>query len=195
MRKCEINRRTKETDIKVQLNLDGLGANQIDTGIGFLNHMLELFASHGRFDLNVLCVGDLQVDFHHTVEDAAICLGRAFDEALGDKRGIKRYGQRLLPMDETLVMCAVDIGGRAFLSYDVDIPADKIGEFDTELIGEFMSAFVREAGVNLHLKKLAGDNSHHIAEAVFKALARALAEGAAIDEEYSEEIPSTKGTL
>jgi len=195
MRKCEINRRTKETDIKVQLNLDGLGANQIDTGIGFLNHMLELFAAHGKFDLNILCVGDLQVDFHHTVEDAAICLGRAFDEALGDKRGIKRYGQRLLPMDETLVMCAVDIGGRACLSFDVDIPAEKIGEFDTELIVEFMSAFAREAGINLHIKKLAGGNSHHIAEAVFKALARALSEGVAIDGMYAEEIPSTKGIL
>ena len=195
MRKCEINRRTKETDVKVQLNLDGMGACQIDTGVGFLNHMLELFAMHGKFDLNILCVGDLQVDFHHTVEDAAICLGRAFNEALGNKSGIKRYGQRLLPMDEALVICAVDAGGRAFLDYDVKLPSEKVGEFDTELIREFMAAFTREAEINLHITALKGENSHHIIEAVFKSFARALAESASIDETHPEEIPSTKGLL
>ena len=195
MRGFEVNRKTRETDIKVQLNLDGSGVCQIDTGIGFLNHMLELFASHGKFDLNILCVGDLQVDFHHTVEDIAISLGMAFKEALGDKRGIRRYGQRLLPMDEALVMCAVDIGGRAYLDYDVTSPSEKIGEFDAELVREFMSAFVREAGISLHIVMLKGKNSHHIIEAVFKAFARAISEGAAIDERFADEIPSTKGLL
>jgi len=195
MRKCEVNRRTRETDIKVQLNIDGSGVCQIDTGVGFINHMLELFASHGKFDLNILCVGDLQVDFHHTVEDIAISLGMAFREALGDKRGIRRYGQMLLPMDETLVMCAVDISGRAHLNYDVEIPAGKVGEFDTELAYEFMGAFAREAGLSLHLVRMYGRNSHHIIEASFKALARALAEATSIDERFPEEIPSTKGLL
>ena len=195
MRKFEVNRKTNETDVKVQLNLDGSGVYQIDTGIGFLNHMLELFTSHGKFDLNILCVGDLQVDFHHTVEDVAISLGIAFKEALGDKRGIKRYGQRLLPMDEALVLCAVDIGGRAHLNYDVSLPSEKVGEFDAELVREFMSAFTREAGLNLHIVMFGGENSHHIIEAVFKALARALLEGASIDERFAEEIPSTKGLL
>jgi len=195
MRKIEVNRKTKETDIKVELNLDGSGICGIDTGVGFLNHMLELFAVHGRFDLNVLCVGDLEVDGHHTVEDIAISLGRAFKEALGEKRGIKRYGQRLLPMDEALVMCAVDISGRAHLEYNVNIPAGKVGEFDTELTYEFFAAFAREAGINLHIVMMNGDNSHHIIEAMFKSLARALAEGAAIDERFPGEIPSTKGVL
>jgi imidazoleglycerol-phosphate dehydratase len=195
MRECEINRRTKETDLKVQLNIDGTGIYQIDTGVGFLNHMLELFTKHGKFDLNVLCVGDLQVDYHHTVEDVAISMGMAFREALGDKRGIRRYGQRILPMDETLVMCAVDIGGRAYLNFDVKIQTDKVGEFDTELVLEFMRAFTREAGINLHISLISGENSHHIIEAVFKALARALSEGASIDEMYADEIPSTKGIL
>jgi imidazoleglycerol-phosphate dehydratase len=195
MRRFEINRRTKETDIKVQLNLDGSGVYQIDTGIGFLNHMLELFTSHGRFDINVLCVGDLQVDYHHTVEDVAISLGTAFKEAVGEKRGIRRYGQRLLPMDEALVLCAVDIGGRAYLNYDVNIPSEKVGEFDSELAREFMTAFVREAGISLHIKQLDGDNSHHIIEAVFKSFARALSEGLSIDEKTEGEIPSTKGML
>lgn len=195
MRKFEVNRRTKETDIKVQLNIEGSGAYQIDTGCGFLNHMLELFTAHGKFDLNVLCVGDLQVDYHHTVEDVAISIGIAFKEALGDKRGIKRYGQRLLPMDEALILCAVDIGGRAHLNYDVKIEAQKVGEFDTELVHEFMSALTREIGMNLHIVKMSGANSHHIIEGIFKALGRALAEGVSIDEKYSEEIPSTKGIL
>lgn len=195
MRKYEINRRTRETDIKVQVNLDGTGVYQIDTGVGFLNHMLELFTSHGKFDISILCVGDLQVDYHHTVEDVAISLGMAFREALGEKRGIKRYGQRVLPMDEALVLCAVDVGGRAFLNYDVEMPAEKVGEFDTELAGEFMSAFAREAGINLHVAKFYGNNSHHILEAVFKSFARALAEAVAIDERSPDEIPSTKGLL
>jgi len=195
LRKFEVNRRTKETDVKVQLNIDGVGAYQIDTGSGFLNHMLELFTSHGRFDISILCVGDLQVDYHHTVEDVAIALGMAFKEALGDKRGIKRYGQRLLPMDETLILCAVDISGRTSLNYDVAIPSQKVGEFDTELVYEFMSAFSRELGLNLHLMMMKGSNSHHIIEGIFKAFGRALSEGAAIDERYADEIPSTKGIL
>jgi len=195
LRRYEINRRTKETDIKVQVNLDGTGIYQIDTGVGFFNHMLELFTSHGKFDVSVLCVGDLQVDYHHTVEDVAISLGMAFKEALGDKRGIVRYGQRLLPMDEALVMCAVDVGGRAFLGFDAKLPAEKVGDFDTELVREFMTAFSREAGINLHIVKLAGDNCHHIIEAVFKSFARALSEAVSIDERSPDEIPSTKGLL
>ena len=195
MRKFEVTRRTKETDIKVQLNVDGSGVNQIDTGIGFLNHMLELFAAHGKFDLNILCVGDLQVDCHHTVEDVAISLGTAFKEALLEKRGIKRYGQRLLPMDETLVLCAIDLSGRAYLNYDIKIPTQKVGEFDTELVYEFMAAFTRELGMSLHLVMMKGENSHHIIEATFKAFAKALSEAVTIDERYSDEIPSTKGLL
>jgi len=195
LRKFEVNRRTKETDIKVQLNLDGSGAYQIDTGCGFLNHMLELFTSHGKFDISILCVGDLQVDCHHTVEDVAISLGRAFKEALGDKRGIKRYGQRLLPMDEALILCALDISGRAYLNYDVTIPTQKVGEFDTELVYEFMSAFTRELGLTLHLTMMRGENSHHIIEGIFKAFGRALSEGVSIDQMYADEIPSTKGLL
>ena len=195
MRKFEVNRRTKETDIKVQVNLDGSGVYQIDTGIGFLNHMLELFTAHGKFDINILCVGDLQVDFHHTVEDVGISLGIAFKEALGEKRGIRRYGQRLLPMEEALVLCAVDFGGRAFLNYDASLPSEKVGEFDTELVREFMSAFSREAGINLHILKLSGENSHHTLEAIFKSFARALSEAVSIDERAPDEIPSTKGLL
>ena len=195
MRKIEVNRRTKETDIKVQVNLDGSGVYQIDTGIGFLNHMIELFTAHGKFDINILCVGDLQVDYHHTVEDVAISLGMAFKEALGEKRGIRRFGQRVLPMDEALVLCAVDVGGRAFLNYDVTLPSEKVGEFDTELAHEFMAAFSREAGINLHISMLYGQNNHHILEAVFKSFARALSEAVSIDERFPDEIPSTKGLL
>jgi imidazoleglycerol-phosphate dehydratase len=195
MRKFEIKRKTRETDVEVLLNLDGTGYYSIDTGVGFLDHMLELFAAHGRFDLNITCKGDLQVDFHHTVEDVAVAMGSAFKSALGEKRGIKRYGQRLLPMDEALVLCAVDIGGRAYLNCDVEIQSKNIGEFDTELVYEFLSAFTRESGINLHLVKFSGENGHHIAEAMFKALARALAEGVALDEKYPDEIPSTKGLL
>ena len=195
MRKSEISRKTKETDISVKLNLDGSGAYEIKTGIGFLDHMLELFASHSKFDLNIACEGDLRVDFHHTVEDTAISLGMALKEALGDKRGIKRYGQRILPMDEALVICAVDISGRAALNYDVKLFTEKIGEFDTELISEFMRAFIRESGINLHIVMMNGENSHHIIEAVFKSLAKALSEAVTIDEKYAKDIPSTKGLL
>jgi len=195
MRQSEINRKTKETDIKVQITIDGTGIYQIDTGIGFLNHMLELFAAHGRFDLNILSVGDLDVDAHHTVEDVAITLALAFKEALGSKRGIKRYGQRLLPMDETLVLCAVDLSGRAFLNFDVTIPVQKVGNFDTELILEFMTAFSRELGLNVHLVMMRGENGHHIIEAIFKALGRALAEAVTVDSRFADEIPSTKGML
>ena len=195
MRKFEVTRRTKETDIKVQLNVDGSGSYQIDTGSGFLNHMLELFAAHGKFDINVLCVGDLQVDCHHTTEDVAISLATAFKEALGDKRGIKRYGQRLLPMDEALILCAIDLSGRAYLNYDVKIPAQQVGEFDTELVHEFMSAFTRELGMSLHIVMMRGENTHHIIEGIFKAVAKALAEAVTIDERYVDEIPSTKGLL
>lgn len=195
MRRYEISRITKETNVKVHLDLDGAGVYQIDTGVGFLNHMLELFAAHGKFDLDVLCIGDMHVDYHHTVEDIAICLGSAFKEAIGEKRGIRRYGHRILPMDEALVMCAVDIGGRTFLNYDVKIPTEKVGDFDTELIWEFMSAFAREAGINLHIVLMNGDNSHHIIEAMFKCFGRALSEAVVIDHLYRDEIPSTKGLL
>jgi imidazoleglycerol-phosphate dehydratase len=195
IRQSEINRKTKETDIKVQLTVDGTGIYQIDTGIGFLNHMLELFTAHGRFDINILSIGDLDVDSHHTVEDVAITLAMAFKEALGLKRGIRRYGQRLLPMDETLVLCALDLSGRAFLNFDVTIPVQKVGNFDTELILEFMTAFSRELGLNLHLVLMKGENGHHIIEALFKALARALAEAVTLDPRFADEIPSTKGVL
>lgn len=195
MRKTEISRKTAETDIALSLDLDGRGRGEIDTGCGFLNHMLELFARHGRFDLTVRCTGDLDVDAHHTVEDVAIVLGRAFDETLGDRRGIRRYGSVILPMDEALVLAAVDISGRAALGYALDVPAEKVGDFDTELVREFMLGLVRTLGCSIHLRKFAGENSHHIIEAGFKALARALREAVSIDPEYGDEIPSTKGTI
>lgn len=195
MRNCEINRKTGETDIRILLEVDGKGSYDIETGCGFLNHMLELFARHGRFDLNVRCYGDIKVDDHHTTEDVGIALGQAFREALGDKRGISRYGNMMLPMDETLIICALDISGRACLNFDVEIPTQKVGTFDTELVKEFMTAFSRELGLTLHFVKMAGENSHHIIEAVFKALARALAQAVKIDEEFADEIPSTKGIL
>ena len=174
MRKGELKRKTAETDIELSLTLDGTGKSSIDTGCGFLDHMLTLFASHGRFDLNVSCKGDTNVDFHHSVEDVGICLGKAFSDAIGDCKGIKRYGNMILPMDESLVLCALDVSGRAYLNYDVSITAEKIGEFDTELIEEFFFAFVRNSGVTLHIKQLDGKNAHHIAEAAFKAFARAF---------------------
>ena len=195
MREANINRKTAETDIKLSLCLDGSGKSNIDTGCGFLDHMLTLFAKHGRFDLDVKCVGDTQVDDHHTVEDIGIALGKAFSEALGVCRGIVRYGSFMLPMDETLVMAAIDISGRSHLSYKLYIPAEKVGEFDTELVEEFMIAFVRNSGICLHLVWLDGTNTHHIIEAAFKAMARALSAAVAIDEKYSGEIPSTKGVL
>ena len=195
MRIVKSARRTDETEISLTLNLDGSGIYDVDTGCGFLNHMLELFARHGRFDLSLKCSGDSHVDDHHTTEDIGISLGQAFREALGNKRGILRYGSMMLPMDETLILCALDISGRAYLNFDVQIPTEKVGSFDTELTKEFMTALTREMGLTLHFKMLAGENSHHIIEAVFKALARALAQAAAISEEYADEIPSTKGVL
>ena len=195
MRISDINRKTYETDIKLKLNLDGTGKSEIDTGCGFLDHMLTLFAKHGRFDLNVACVGDTYVDDHHTVEDIGIALGDAFFTALGDKKGIIRYGNMILPMDEALILSAVDLSGRGHLEYDLDIPTDKVGTFDTELVVEFFLAFVRNAKCTLHIKKLAGTNSHHIIEGAFKSVARSLKDAVSIDAEYKDEIPSTKGVL
>ena len=195
MRVSEIVRKTGETDIALKINLDGRGASNIDTGCGFLDHMLTLFAKHARYDLDVKCVGDTNVDYHHTVEDVAICLGKAIYEALGDKKGIYRYGYMILPMDETLIMCALDISGRDYLGYALDVPAYRVGDFDTELAEEFYRAFSREAKITLHVRKITGNNSHHIIEGSFKAFARALAKATAIDEKYANEIPSTKGVL
>lgn len=195
MRKSEIVRKTAETDIELSLCLDGRGKSKIDTGCGFLDHMLTLFASHSRFDLCVKCVGDMNVDAHHTTEDIGICLGKAFAEALGDKKGIKRYGSMILPMDETLILSAVDLSGRAYLGFTLDIPTAKVGDFDTELVEEFWLAFVREAKCSLHIKKIDGKNTHHIIEGAFKATARALSEAAMIDERFADEVPSTKGVL
>lgn len=194
MRNFELNRKTAETEIALALCLDG-GACAVDTGCGFIDHMLTLFAKHGRFGLRVSCVGDKHVDYHHTTEDIGICLGAAFAGALGDKAGIIRYGDIVLPMDEALILCAVDISGRAYLNYEVCPPTEKVGDFDTELVKEFLLGFVRTAGVTLHLKQLAGENSHHILEGVFKALARALSKACAIDCMLEGEIPSTKGVL
>ena len=195
MRSTEIVRKTAETDIKLTLNLDGRGASVIDTGCGFLDHMLTLFASHGRFDLFVRCAGDLEVDAHHTAEDIGICLGQAFTQCLGDKKGIERYGYMILPMDEALILSAVDLSGRAYLGYGLEIPAYKVGDFDTELVEEFWLAFTRQAACTLHFKKFAGRNSHHIIECVFKAAARAMKQAVRIDPAYADEIPSTKGVL
>lgn len=195
MRTSDIKRKTAETEISLSLNLDGSGKSHVDTGCGFLNHMLTLFARHGRFDLDVVCNGDTEVDDHHTVEDIGICLGMAFAEALGNGAGITRYGHMILPMDETLILCAVDISGRNHLEYGLEIPTEKVGTFDTELTEEFLIAFVRKANLTLHVKQLAGRNSHHIIEGTFKALARALKQAVAIEEKYRDEIPSTKGVL
>ena len=197
MRTSEITRRTAETDIVLSLNLDGTGTSNIDTKCGFLDHMLTLFASHGKFDLelDVKCNGDVNVDYHHTVEDIGIVLGKAFADALGDMRGIVRYGDIMLPMDEALIACAVDISGRDYLGYDVDIPVAKVGDFDTELVSEFMFGFVRNANVTLHFKQMAGKNTHHIIEGMFKAFGRTMAKAVKIDEDYRNEIPSTKGVL
>ncbi len=195
MRTAEINRKTAETDIALKLNLDGSGNAEINSGCGFLDHMLTLFAKHGRFDLTVTCNGDTQVDDHHTVEDIGICLGQAFAEALGEKRGICRYGDTILPMDEALILSAVDLSGRSFLVYDMTIPSQKVGTFDTELGMEFWLAFVRTAGCTLHIKQLAGSNSHHILEGAFKSVARSLRQAVAVDPALGGEIPSTKGVL
>ena len=195
MRKSEIQRKTNETDISLSLCLDGTGKSEINSGIGFLDHMLDLFAKHGRMDLKVKCTGDTFVDFHHSAEDIGIVLGHAFKEAIGDKKGIKRYGNMLLPMDESLVLASLDISGRAFLKYDLIIPTEKVGEMDTELIEEFFISFVRNADITLHIKQLDGTNSHHIIEAAFKAVARAIREAVSIDEKAKDEIPSSKGLL
>ena len=195
MRAAEITRKTAETDISLCLHLDGSGKGEINTGCGFLDHMLTLFSKHGRFDLTVRCVGDVQVDYHHTVEDIGIALGEAFAKALGDKRGICRYGDITLPMDETLILAAVDISGRSYLGYALDIPTQKVGDFDTELTEEFFIAFTRSAALTLHIRQLSGRNSHHIIEGAFKAVARALRKAVAMDEAARDEIPSTKGVL
>ena len=195
MRTASIKRDTKETQIELALDLDGTGTGSIATGCGFLDHMLTLFARHGDFDLSVTCQGDTQVDYHHTVEDIGICLGKAFTQALGDKRGITRYGQFLLPMDETLVLSAVDLSGRDYLSWAVDLPAQKVGDFDTELAKEFWLGFVRNCPSSIHIRQMAGENTHHILEAVFKGMGRALKEAVAPDAKHLDEIPSTKGTL
>lgn len=195
MRTAKIIRTTKETDITLSLNLDGTGKSEINSGVGFLDHMLTLFAKHGRFDLELTCDGDTYVDDHHTVEDIGIALGQAFEKALGDKRGIIRYGSFILPMDETLILSAVDISGRSYLNYDLHIPTQKVGTFDTELTEEFFLGFVRNANLTLHIKQLEGKNSHHIIEGTFKSFGRTMKQAVAIDENFRDEIPSTKGVL
>ena len=195
MRSAEIIRKTQETDIALTLEIEGSGYSEIDTGVGFLDHMLTLFARHGRFNLTVSCEGDTQVDDHHSVEDIGIALGDAFKEALGDKRGIFRYGQTILPMDEALILTAVDFSGRSYLGYGLSIPTEKVGSFDTELVEEFFQAFVRHADCTLHIKQLDGKNAHHIIEGTFKSVARTLKSAASINPEAPGEIPSTKGVL
>lgn len=195
MRQAEIERRTGETEIRIRLDLDGSGKSDIHTGVGFLDHMLTLLARHGRFDLAVACKGDTWVDDHHSVEDIGIALGKAFERALGDKRGISRYGSAILPMDEALILTAVDLSGRGFLSFDLRIPTEKVGTFDTELVREFFEAFARNARCTLHLKQLEGLNSHHIIEGAFKSAARSLRAAVTIDPAAAGEIPSTKGVL
>lgn len=195
MRTSVINRKTIETDIHLALNLDGEGKSEINTGVGFLDHMLTLFASHGRFDLTIDCQGDIEVDDHHSAEDIGICLGMAFMNALSEKKGITRYGNIILPMDEALILSACDISGRACLCFDAEFPTEKIGTFDTELVEEFLLAFVRNCPMSLHIKKLAGSNSHHIAEGIFKSIARTLKAAVYIDPMLGDEIPSTKGVL
>ena len=193
MRIAEISRKTAETDIMLTLNLDGAGKSNVRTGVGFLDHMLTLFAAHGKFDLTVSCQGATYVDDHHSAEDIGICLGKAFTEALGEKRGINRYGSVLLPMDEALIQTAVDISGRSYLGYGLEIPTEKIGTVDTELVEEFWLAFVRCCPMSLHIRQLAGKNSHHIVEGCFKSVARSLRIAVASD--GTDEIPSTKGVL
>lgn len=195
MRTASIQRDTLETQIALAIDLDGRGKSSVATGCGFLDHMLTLFARHGRFDLTVSCNGDHQVDDHHTVEDVGICLGTAFREALGDLKGICRYGSTTLPMDETLILSAVDISGRSMLRYTASIPTEKVGTFDTELAEEFWTAFARCAGITLHIRQLDGSNSHHIIEGMFKSVARSLRAAVAIDQDFRDEIPSTKGVL
>ena len=195
MRTIEINRKTAETDISLKLNIDGRGTSCVKTGCGFLDHMLTLFESHGRFDIALSCVGDTEVDYHHTAEDIGIVLGMAFKEALGDKKGIVRYGNMMLPMDEALILSAVDFSGRGYLGYALEIPTEKVGDFDTELCEEFWLAFVRQAECTLHIRQLAGKNSHHIIEGTFKSVARSVRSAVRVDAEFADEIPSTKGVL
>lgn len=195
MREFTINRKTNETDIALTLRIDGKGSSLINSGCGFLDHMLTLFAKHGGFDLEIRCSGDVNVDYHHTVEDIGICLGKAFLEALGDKRGITRYGYMILPMDEALIISSVDISGRSYLGYEVSIPTEKVGDFDTELAREFFIAFARCAEITLHIRQLAGFNSHHIIEGIFKSVARSLRAAVSIDPRTADEVPSTKGVL
>ena len=195
MRQAEVTRRTGETDVRIRLELDGNGTCEINTGVGFLDHMLELFARHGRFNLLVNCKGDTRVDDHHSVEDIGIALGQAFDQALGDRKGIVRYGQMILPMDESLILTAADLSGRGLLAYDLQIPTEKVGTFDTELTEEFFRALAHNARCTLHIRQLAGSNSHHIIEGAFKSTARSLRTAVRIDPECAGEIPSTKGVL
>ncbi|MBQ4108847.1 MAG: imidazoleglycerol-phosphate dehydratase HisB [Clostridia bacterium] len=195
MRTAQIERKTNETDIKLALNLDGKGRSEISSGCGFLDHMLTLFARHSRIDLELSCIGDTFVDYHHTAEDVAICLGSAIKDALGEKKGIVRYGDITLPMDEALILCAIDISGRGGSYYALDIPAYKVGDFDCELAEEFFAALSRESGITIHLRQLAGTNSHHIIEGAFKAFARALKKAITIEEKFKDEIPSTKGVI
>ena len=195
MRSAEIKRTTKETDISLKLVLDGTGKSVIDSGVGFMDHMLTLFAKHGRFDLELSCMGDIEVDDHHSVEDIGICLGEAMLKALGDKKGIRRYGDCILPMDEALILSAVDISGRPLLSYDAKIRAKKVGTFDTELAEEFWAAFARAAKLTLHIRQISGRNSHHIIEGQFKSVARSMRQAVSLDPELAGEIPSTKGML
>ena len=195
MRQSEVTRETRETAIKLSLNLDGTGQNKISTGCGFLDHMLTLFASHGRFDLFIKCKGDTEVDYHHTVEDVGIVLGQAFNQALGDKKGITRYGHVILPMDEALILTAIDFSGRVYLGWDMNIAAPKVGDFDTELAQEFWLGFARSSLSTIHFKQLAGSNSHHIIECAFKSVARSISQAVRVNPEYAGEIPSTKGVL
>jgi len=195
MRTAKIDRKTNETDIKLSLNIDGTGKSDIKSGCGFLDHMLTLFASHGKFDLEIKCDGDTYVDDHHTTEDIGIVLGQAFSQALGDKKGIVRYGDTVLPMDEALILTAVDFSGRSYLGYSLDIPTQKVGNFDTELVKEFFLAFTRNANITLHIKQLDGENSHHIIEGAFKSVARSIRSAVKIDSDFADEIPSSKGVL
>lgn len=195
MRTAVIERKTAETDIKLTLNLDGTGKRDIHSGNGFFDHMLTLFASHGRFDLELFCNGDTEVDFHHSAEDIGICLGKAFKQALGDNRGITRYGFMAVPMDEAMIICAVDISGRPYLVFNMKLPSEQVGAFDTELVKEFFTAFSGNAGVTLHFKEMSGENTHHIIEASFKAFARAMKIAVKINDEIKNEIPSSKGVL
>ncbi len=195
MRTAEINRKTKETDIKLTINIDGVGESNINSGSGFLDHMLTLFAKHGRFDLTVNCVGDVEVDYHHTTEDIGICLGQAFKKALGDKKGITRYGDTILPMDEALILSAVDFSGRSFLACNLNVRAKRVGNFDVELVEEFWQAFILNSGCTLHINQLAGKNVHHVLEGVYKSVARSIKKAVEIDQRFINEVPSTKGVL